>query len=164
VGATACVPVDVRIIAATNRNLARMMKKGNSGGSLLPPQRADDLPAAAQGTHDRHPADGGPFHRPPCAAIGQENPRDRRSGPGGPAAVSLARKRAAAGVGDRARVFSSRGAGDRPRGPAAEVAREARARRHRDRNPGRRTVPSRPSRGNSSSRPPEGHSISAAAR
>ena len=48
VGATEAIPVDVRIIAATNRDLEEEIRRGNfRSGPLLPPQRHRAQPAAA---------------------------------------------------------------------------------------------------------------------
>ena len=64
VGGTATVTVDVRVIAATNKNLEEEIRKGHlPRGPLLPPER-DPLPGAAAARAARgHPAPGPPLHR-----------------------------------------------------------------------------------------------------
>jgi transcriptional regulator with AAA-type ATPase domain len=58
-GSSDTIKVDVRIIAATNRNLEAEVRKGNfPGGSLVPAEYFSDHHAAAQGAQGRHSAAG----------------------------------------------------------------------------------------------------------
>ena len=58
-GGTRTLRVDVRVIAATNRNLPQMVANGPvPRRPLLPPQRRVDRHAAAAGAQGRHPGAG----------------------------------------------------------------------------------------------------------
>ena len=62
-GSSDTIKVDVRIIAATNRNLEAEVHKGSfPGGSLVPAEYFSDHHAAAQGAQGRHPAAGQLFY------------------------------------------------------------------------------------------------------
>jgi len=59
VGGNQTIRVDVRFIAATNKNLLEMVKTGNlPGGPLLPPQRLFDSSAPPAGTEGGYPCPG----------------------------------------------------------------------------------------------------------
>ena len=72
-GSVASVPADARVIAATNRDLAALVRSGQCR-----PHRTA-APAPPQG---RHPAAGRPVHRPVQSAAGQGHRRSRSGGPG----------------------------------------------------------------------------------
>ena len=64
VGGSKAVKVDVRLICATNRDLEKMVQRGEYRADLYyPHQRGVDLPAAAARAARRHPAAGDALHR-----------------------------------------------------------------------------------------------------
>ena len=85
------IPVDVRLIAATNRDLARWPRGQLPGGSLLPPERLPDHHAAATGASRRRPAAGMGVRSRVRHGAGQDLRADPQAHDGSAAALPLAR-------------------------------------------------------------------------
>ena len=103
-------PVDVRVVAATNRDLGEMVRRGRlPRGPLLPAVGHPHGGAAAARAPDRHP-DAGRALPGPAPAPGRA-PRDRllARGARGAGAAQLARQRARAAQRGRARHRAGRG-------------------------------------------------------
>ncbi len=77
-GSNKLIQTDVRLIAATNRDLKQWLSTGIPQRSLLPAQRVPDPPAAAARTSRRYPAAGEGVYRPSPAAWGAISTAFRR--------------------------------------------------------------------------------------
>ncbi|MEZ5420171.1 MAG: sigma-54 dependent transcriptional regulator [Vicinamibacterales bacterium] len=89
-GSNRPIKVDVRVIAATSKDLEQEITKDVPGGPVLPPQRGADLGAAAARTAGGHPGAGPPLRRQ-LRARKQLPPQDlHRCGDGAAATARLA--------------------------------------------------------------------------
>ena len=92
-GSTKTISVDVRVIAATNRNLEEMVRRGHfQAGPLLPAQCFPNLyPAVARARRGNSLPDRG-VHQGVCAQDGQADQVHRTPHHPGNAPISMARK------------------------------------------------------------------------
>ena len=110
VGGTESVPVDVRVIAATNRDLEKALADSTlPGGPVLPAECLPHLHPAASRPQSRRASPGRSLHREVCPGAREEHPADLYLGHRPAVQLSLARQRAGAGEHHRA----SRSAGGR---------------------------------------------------
>jgi len=138
-----------------------------SGRSLLPPQRAEPSCAGVRERTTDIPAGWWTISSSDMPAAWEENFRDDDQAAGGPAAVSLARKRAAARVGGsiRSAVFLAEGRRSSSRTCRRRCAEAASPAASGIENPGTPDCPSRPfERELLQQALRKGHSISAAGR
>ena len=104
VGGAADIRVDVRVIAATNRNLEDEVKRGQlPRGSLLPPERDADRHAAAARAGRRHSASARLLRRQLQRGVPQADSPRRAVRDGAPQDLSVARQRPRAAQRRRAR-------------------------------------------------------------
>ena len=165
-GSARTIKVDVRVIAATNKNLEEEIEKGHvPRGSLLPPRRDPDSRAAAARAARGHPAAGAALHRTTSAA----RTTSGRSGSRQAALEALQRYRWSGNIRElrntveRLIIMTAR-RHDRRRRPARRRAHPPAARRRRAApKPGerRRRRRKRPARCASSRTSPSGRSWSA---
>ena len=129
-GSAKTVNVDVRVIAATNKNLEAEIEKGNFREDLyfrlavipiyVPPlrERPEDIPLLVK----HFPQSAGPREQPPAQA-------DHAGGDGRPQALSMARQHPRAAQHDRAAHHHDRGRHDRRARSARVAASRTKARR-----------------------------------
>jgi len=102
-GGTKTIPIDVRLVAATNRNLTQMMgEQAFSQRSVLPVEGIPDHHASAARPRRRHSAAGAALHQ---EVRGEDGSRDRQNPIGNhesPGKLAVARERTRAGEFHRA--------------------------------------------------------------